>query len=124
MSASTRRDLPVTVAFRVTPEQAALLQEVARPLSPGQWARHIAMAAAGIEGPKPGRRPLPKIRDAELLRAALCELGHIGGNLNQLAHWANTGMPISDGALASIRADLAPIRDRLIAALGMGGDDA
>ena len=124
MSASRRRDLPVTVAFRVTLDQAALLQEAARPLSPGQFARRIAMAAAQIEGPQPGRRPLAKVRDAELLRTALCVLGHIGGNLNQLTHLANTGQPVSEASIHAIRADLAPIRDRLIAALGVGGDDA
>ena len=122
MSQSVRRDLPVTVTFRVTPEQARLLEEAARPLSPGQYSRRIALAAARIDGPQPGRRPLPKVHDAALLQAALAELGHIGGNLNQIAHLLNMGRPLGDWAVEAIRADLLPIRDRLMTAL-VGADD-
>ena len=118
MSRSDQRELPVTVSFRVTPAQAALLQDAARPLSPGQYSRRIALAAAGIDGPAPGRRPLPKVRDAALLRATLEEMGHWGGNLNQLAHVANQGMPWSTASIDSLRADLQPILRRLISSLG------
>ena len=117
MSNSIRRDLPVTVAFRVTAEQAARLLEAALPLSPGQYARRIALAAAGIDGPAPGRRPLPRVRDAGLLSEALAEMGHWGGNLNQLAHNQNMGLPVGD--VDHLRAELEPIKRRLLIALGI-----
>ncbi len=122
MSASQRRALPAVVTFRVTPAQAEALAEVAKPLSAGQWVRQVALATAGIVGPAPGRRPLARVRDAELLRAALAELGHIGGNINQLAHWANMGHAVGSAAIEAIRADLLPVRDQIIAALGRGGE--
>jgi hypothetical protein len=117
MSLSKHRDLPTTVAFRVTCAQAALLHEAARPLSAGQFARRIALAAAGIDGPAPGRRPLPKVRDADLLREVLNEMGHWGGNLNQIAHNQNMGLPIGD--VDRLRAELEPIKQRLLHALGV-----
>lgn len=119
MSRSTKRNLPSTVTFRVTPEQIEVIREAARPLSPGQFARRITLAAAGIEGPKPGRRPLSRVQDVELLRAAMAELGHIGGNLNQLAHIANMGMPWEAAEVAALRADLLPVRDRILLAIGL-----
>ena len=118
MSRSSKRDLPAQITFRVTADQADMLREAARPLSPGQYARRIALAAARVEGPQPGRRPLPKVRDADLLRSALCELGHIGGNLTQIAHWLNQNRPDSGQSVEAIRAELLPIRDRILAALG------
>ena len=120
MSRSSKRDLPAQITFRVTADQADMLREAARPLSPGQYARRIALAAARVEGPQPGRRPLPKVHDAALLREALCELGHIGGNLNQIAHMLNAGKPVGTVAIEAIRRELLPIRDRILAALGGG----
>ncbi|HLN22816.1 MAG TPA: hypothetical protein VK558_02405 [Patescibacteria group bacterium] len=119
MSGSSKRTLPQTVTFRVTPEQADILEEVARPLSPGQFARRLALAYAGAEGPKPGRRPPPKVADADLLRDVLAEMGHWGGNLNQLAHNLNMGLPLGDGPVEVLRHDLEPIKRRLLVALGV-----
>jgi len=119
MSGSAHRDLPAVVTFRVTADQAARLQEAARPLSPGQYARQIALAAAGIDGPRPGRQPLPRVQDASLLRAAIAEMGHWGGNLNQVAHLLNMGQPLGPSAVDHLRAELEPIKRRLLAALGV-----
>ena len=123
MSNSRRRYLPEIVSFRVAPDQAALLREAARPASPGQFARRVTLRLAGIEGPKPGRRPLPRVADSDLLRSALRELGHIGGNLNQLAHLCNAGRLAAAAEVAAIQRDLAPVRARILIALGIHEDD-
>jgi hypothetical protein len=119
MSASKKRDLPATVTFRVTPEQAALLDEAAHPLSRGQYARRVVLAYAGTEGPKPGRRPLPKVADVDLLREVLAEMGHWGGNLNQVAHALNERRPLSGESVDRLRAEFEPIKRRLLTALGV-----
>lgn len=119
MSSSARRDLPTTVAFRVTADQAARLAEASRPLSPGQYARQIALAAAGIDGPRLGRQPLPRVQNAALLRDVLAEMGHWGGNLNQIAHILNQGQPLGLTPVDHLRAELEPIKRRLLAALGV-----
>ena len=119
MSASTRRHLPAQVTFRVTPAQAARLVEAAHPLSAGQFARAIAFQAAGLAPLPPGRRPLPKIADADLLLAVLAEMGHWGRNLNQLSHRANCGLPVTQSSIDALHQELEPIKLRLLQALGV-----
>jgi hypothetical protein len=119
MSASSHRALPAQISFRVTTEQAARLVEVAHPLSAGQYSRAIAFASAGLAPLPPGRRPLPRVQDADLLRDVLAEMGHWGGNLNQLAHLANQGTPINQASIDALHRDLDPIKRRLLQALGV-----
>lgn len=119
MSSSDSRHRQKVVSFRLDPEDHETLVAAALPLSPGQFARHLAMEAAGIAPARPGRRPLPKVKDADLLRAVLAEMGHWGGNLNQIAHLINQGQPLGSSAIDSMRAELEPIKRRLLQALGV-----
>ncbi len=119
MSKSDNRQRHKVVAFRLEPEDFDRLANVAAPLSPGQFARRVAMEAAGLAPARPGRRPLPKVADVELLRAVLAEMGHWGGNLNQVAHRTNMGQPTVAADVARLRAELEPIKRRLLIALGV-----
>ena len=118
MSSSSARHRQRIVSFRLEPEDYDRLSDVARPLSPGQFARTASLEAAGLVPEKPGRRPLPKVKDAALLREVLAEMGHWGGNLNQLAHQHNMGLPFIAN-VDQLRRDLEPIKRRLLVALGV-----
>lgn len=44
---------------------------------------------------------------------SISELARIGNNLNQLAHWANQGLPIDNDTLVEIAGELRALRGRL-----------
>ena len=48
----------------------------------------------------------------------LGELGHIGGNLNQIARGVNFGDDVDMYELTHVLADLGPVRDAILKALG------
>ena len=59
----------------------------------------------------------PPIERRELARL-LGELGHIGGNLNQIARGVNFGDGLDMYELTRLLADLAPVREAILKALG------
>ncbi len=44
---------------------------------------------------------------------SISQLSRVGNNLNQLAHWANQGMPIDNAALVEIAVELRALRGLL-----------
>lgn len=81
-------------------------------LTAGSYARQVLL---GAPAPRQVRRP-PAGRE-ELVRI-LGQLGHVGGNLNQLAHHANANMPGSRKALDEALVELKTVRDAILRALG------
>jgi hypothetical protein len=59
----------------------------------------------------------PPVERAELVRL-LGAIGHVGGNLNQLAHTANTGLPTDRHALLEVLSGLTAVRSAILSALG------
>jgi hypothetical protein len=102
------------ISFRLSAAQFEAVKEraVARSLTRSSYAREKLVA--DIEGPAPVSR-LPV--DRALLVKTLAHLGHIGGNLNQLAYRANTGdMPTAreiEAALDALRSRMNDIRAAL-----------
>jgi hypothetical protein len=69
----------------------------------------------GAPAPRQVRRP--PVERKELARL-LGELGKIGGNLNQLARAANTGVVIDATEVSEALAGLGAVRDAILTALG------
>jgi hypothetical protein len=59
----------------------------------------------------------PPVERQELTRL-LGELGHVGANLNQIAHAANSGFPVVRSELMKALSGLAAVRDAIMSALG------
>ena len=76
---------------------------------------YVRLTLLGAPTPRQIRRP--PIERRELARL-LGELGHVGANLNQLAHHANTGMPVERGDIERALASLSEMRDAVLSALG------
>ncbi len=111
---SEKRQRTKLLAIRVTPEEYALVNDQAARagLATGSYVRDLVL---GAPAPRQVRRP--PVERKELARL-LGALGHVGGNLNQLAHHANAGMPEERSAVASAFDDLRAMRDAVLAALG------
>lgn len=111
---SEKRARTKHLTIRFTPEERAAVDEAAERagLTPGSYARQALMGA-----PVPRQVRRPPIERRELARL-LGALGHVGGNLNQLAHTANTGMPIDGAEITAALASLSAVRDAILRALG------
>lgn len=102
------------ISFRLSAAQFEAVKEraAASKLTRSSYAREKLVA--DIEGPAPVSR-LPV--DRALLVKTLAQLGHIGGNLNQLAYQANTNdMPVAheiEAALETLRSHMNDIRAAL-----------
>jgi hypothetical protein len=83
-------------------------------LSTSSYARKVLL---GAEPPRQMRRPSV---EAKALARLLGELGKIGGNLNQLARSANSGIVVYDGEILASIADLKVLREAILNALGRG----
>jgi len=81
-------------------------------LMPGSYARQALLG-----GPAPRQVRRPPVERKELARL-LGELGKIGGNLNQLAKAANTGVLVYTGEIDAALHGLAEARDAILKALG------
>ncbi len=100
---------------RCTPAQRAEVAELAARSGMSVGAYLLAVAL-GTPAPRAARRP--PIERRELARL-LGETGKIGSNVNQIARACNRGREdLSAPLLAPIQAELAMIRDALMAALG------
>ena len=102
------------LTIRLTPEERAAIDQAAdrAGLTPGSHARQTVL---GAPAPRQVRRPPVERRE---LARLLGELGHIGGNLNQLAKAANTGDGVDGVALAEALGGLQAVRDAILKALG------
>jgi len=100
-----------TIGVRVsTSEYAALKTKAAQMhMTPAQWLREAALA-----------RRLPSPPVAAINREQYAELARLAANLNQLAHLANEGKPVTvaDGLLERVAAETRRLR---LALLGIGG---
>ena len=106
------RDKHLTIRF--SPEERALVDEAAdrAGLTPGSYARQVLL---GAPAPRQVRRPPIERRD---LARLLGEIGHVGGNLNQIARVANIGEEVDAAELSAMLADLAVVREAILKALG------
>ena len=111
---SEKRLRTAHITIRLTPDERASVDAAAERagLTAGSYARQTIL---GAPAPRAVRRP--PVERRELVRL-LGSLGHIGGNLNQLAHHANAGMPGDRSALARALDDLRALRDAVLTALG------
>ena len=81
-------------------------------LTPPSYIRDIA-----LRQPSPRRVRRPVVERRELARL-LGAVGHVGGNLNQIAHHLNAGMPAERRALWDALESLAEVREAILKALG------
>jgi hypothetical protein len=104
------------LTIRLSPEERASIDENAdrAGLTPGSFARQVLLGA-----PTPRQVRRPPVERRELARL-LGELGHIGGNLNQIARGVNFGDGLDMYELTHLLADLGPVRDAILKALGRG----
>jgi len=81
-------------------------------LTPGSYARQALLG-----GPAPRQVRRPPVERKELARL-LGELGKIGGNLNQLAKAANSGVTVYEGESDAAYRAIIEMRDAVLKALG------
>ena len=111
-SETRRRTAHLTI--RLTPEERALIDAAASRagLMSGSYARGVLL---GAPAPRQVRRP--PVERVELVRL-LGALGHVGGNLNQIAYRLNCGNEVDSADLAQTLAGLSVVRDDILSALG------
>jgi len=102
------------LTVRLSEDERAAIDEAAERagLMPGSYARQVLL---GAPAPRQVRRPPVERRELARLLGAV---GHIGGNLNQLAKSANAGVVVYEGEVASAARALVEMRDALLQALG------
>lgn len=102
------------LTIRFSPEERALIDQSAdrSGLTPGSYARQVLL---GAPAPRQVRRP--PIERRELARL-LGELGHVGGNLNQMARDMNLGRGIVSSDLKQELQGLGLVREAIMKALG------
>ncbi len=102
--------------FRIS--QADLVELERRAQSAGLTAgAYIRKLAVGSAGPRHKKRATV---NNEAVAKLLFEIGKIGGNVNQLAKWANTEKRLapSHASIKAMQRELAAMRDQLTEALG------
>lgn len=111
---SERRARTTHLTIRLTPDERRAIDDAAERagLTAGSYARGVVL---GAPAPRQVRRP--PVERAELARL-LGEIGHVGANLNQLAHTANTGVDTDRGALLVVLKSLVDVRNAILQALG------
>ena len=111
---SEKRARTSHLTIRLTPAERAAIDAAAERagLTCGSYARQTV-----LDAPPPRQVRRPPVERAELVRM-LSALGHIGGNLNQLAHAANTGAETDRGTLLAVLQSLVDVRDAILKALG------
>jgi hypothetical protein len=111
---SEKRVRTAHLTIRLTPEERAAIDDAAdrAGLTPGSYARQVLL---GAPAPRQVRRP--PVEKRELARL-LGQLGHIGGNLNQIARAANSDEQIDVIDLSVELRGLNEARDAILKALG------
>lgn len=113
---------PPPFSLRLTPEEKALLRREAKGMPLGAYIRTKLLGNAA----SPRRSYRAPVKDDKALAQILGELGkaRLANNLNQLAKAANTGSlsvtPETERAIQDACRDVQWMRERLIAALGLG----
>lgn len=102
------------LTVRLSEDERATIDEAAERagLMPGSYARE---ALLGRPAPRQVRRPA--VERKELARL-LGQIGHIGGNINQLAKAANAGVVVYEDEIDAALRGLAEVRDAILTALG------
>jgi len=108
MSGKTER-----LTLRLTPDAAAAVREAAD--EDGCSVSESVRARVANRRARP-RRSATEAERQELARV-LAAVGRVGGNLNQLAHQANTGVHVDSDAVDALRRELESWRDVLTSAL-------
>ena len=111
---SEKRARTTHITIRLTPGERAEIDSAAERagLTSGSYARQ---AILGSPTPRQVRRPPVERRE---LARLLGELGHIGGNINQLAHASNAGSPVTRNEISQALAGLVTVRAAILSALG------
>jgi hypothetical protein len=111
---SEKRQRTAPLGIRLTPAERAKIDADAERagLTPASYARQVLL---GAPAPRQVRRPPVERRELARLLGAL---GHVGGNLNQLAHRFNSGLPTDRQEVLDAIRGLAPVRDAVLKALG------
>jgi len=111
---SEKRARTTHITIRLTPEERAAIDSAAERagLTSGSYARSAVLGA-----PTPRQVRRPPVESQELARL-LGEVGHVGGNLNQLAHARNAGMAVARREIIAALDGLAAVCDAILAALG------
>ena len=113
-SGSEKRIRDRILTIRLSADEHAAIDAAAERagLVVGSYARQ---ALLGAPAPRQVRRPI--VERKELARI-LGELGKIGGNLNQLAKAANSGVLVYESDIEGALGGLAKMRDAVLKALG------
>jgi hypothetical protein len=111
---SEKRARTKHLTIRYTPDERSEVDQAAERagLTSGSYVRNLTLSA-----PPPRQVRRPPIERRELARL-LGELGHVGGNLNQIAHAMNSGMAVPNREIADALSGLKLVRDAVLAALG------
>ena len=113
-SGSEKRVRDRVITIRLSEDERASIDGAAESsgLVVGSYARQVLL---GAPAPRQVRRPVVERRE---LARLLGELGKIGGNLNQLARAANSGVLVYEGEIDAGLRDLSEMRDAVLKALG------
>lgn len=84
-------------------------------VGPCSLARVLVVTAIGQTPTTAPRRRRKPGRDARNLAKVIGALGHIGRNLNQLAHCANSGFDIDPALIAEAKDELRQLREAIVA---------
>jgi hypothetical protein len=111
---SEKRARTEHLTIRLSPDERAAIDQAAdrSGLTAGSYARQALLGA-----PVPRQVRRPPIERRELARL-LGELGHVGGNLNQIARDMNFGRGIDTLELSRELHGLGLVRDAILKALG------
>jgi hypothetical protein len=102
------------LTIRLDEDERAIIDAAAEEarLTAGSYARQVLLG-----GPAP--RPVHKspVERQELVRL-LGQLGHIGGNINQIAKSQNTGVTVYESEIVAALRAVTDMRDAIMLALG------
>lgn len=102
------------LTIRLSPDERTVIDQAAdrSGFTAGSYARQVLLGA-----PTPRQVRRPPVERRELARL-LGELGHVGGNLNQIARRVNVGDGVDPQALQQTLAHLGGVRGAILEALG------
>lgn len=94
------------IHFRITPEEAAIIEQKAAAvnLSPTMYAKKMA-----VQG-----KVKPQVISKDLGQAMLPHISHMGSNINQLAKRANGGGTVAAAELAEVKAEFEALWDLVL----------